>query len=154
MSVLLALPQSITMRSPPTGLDADFSSNEQRLDRLSGTRGGTSPRLLRRALGGRITRPRSSTSLSLSLRNQQLLWESFTGRAWQPEEIGPSPESTQSLQYITPQSLSASPAPSVAPSSPAISLDAVPALIPPVISAGTSLDPSGLIRYVHRDESI
>lgn len=145
MSILLALPQSITTRSPPSALDADFSYNKQRPERPSSIRTGTSPHLLRRAIGGRIARPRSSPSLSISLRNQQILWEQATGRDWQLEEVGSLPESTQSLQYITPQSLSTSPAPSVAPSSPALSLE--PAVTTPVIAAGTPLDPSSLFRY-------
>lgn len=149
MSVLLALPQSIAMRSPPSGLDADYQSNKkQRGERPLSNQTGRSPAILRKALGGRVSRPKSSPFLSLSLRNQQYLWESATGRTWQPEEVEPLHECIQSLQYITPQSLSTSPVPSVAPTSPAISLEAVPAAVTPVISADPPLDPQGLLRYV------
>jgi hypothetical protein len=88
--------------------------------------------------------------LSFSPRSQQILWESATGRSWQPEEVEPPPEAVQSLQYIAPQSLSTSPVPSLAPSSPAISLETLPAVVTPVISADTTLDTQGLLRYVER----
>lgn len=149
MSVLLALPQSIAMHSPPVELEADFSGNHQGVAR-SAASSGRPTGLLRRTLEGRISRPRSSSSLSLSLRNQQILWESVTGRNWQADILDPIPESIQSLQYITPQSLSVSvsPAPSLAPSSPAASLERLAPPEVPVSPADIGLDTQGILEFV------
>lgn len=148
MSVLLALPRSIPMYLPTTNHDhvADSQSNKQRVERPPTSRTAKSPRLLRRALGGRVARPRATPSLSLSLQKQQILRESATGRSCHPEGVDPSPEALQSLQYITPQSHCASPTPSLASSS--SSLETLTAVVTPVISAETSIDPQGLLRYV------
>jgi hypothetical protein len=149
MSVLLALPQSITMRSPPTNTHADYKGIRQRGEQSSRIHRTKSPRLLQRALGGRIARPHSASPLQLSVRNQQILWETVTGRTWEPELVEPLSQEVQSLQFIAPESLTVSPVRSAAPSSPAVSLEAIPAVVTPGFSAVEPIDSQTLLRYVH-----
>jgi hypothetical protein len=63
------------------------------------------PQVLHRPHTGRIQRSRSTSSRLLSIRNQEAIWETATGRNWASIEQQPSPE--QSLpEFITPLSLS------------------------------------------------
>ena len=146
MSVLLALPTSIAMRSPPTSSYADFKGSKLRAGRSTSLHpSARSPHLLHRALGGRIGRPRSTSSAPLSLRNQQVIWETVTGQTWDVEQGRPATEDVQdiqSLQYITPQSLTISPSLSAA-STAALDFDAVSAVATPTTPAGiVGCDPS------------
>ncbi|KIW00902.1 uncharacterized protein PV09_07649 [Verruconis gallopava] len=139
MSVLLALPQGITMRSPPPAFHADYKFDQQRDDCLSAGQRIKSPRLLHRAVSGRISRGRPIPSLSLSASKQQILWDTLSRRDCRPEQFEPFAEDFQSLQYITPDSFTVSPAPSVAPSSPAISLEPLSAPLNPEVPGSAQL---------------
>jgi hypothetical protein len=145
MSVLLALPPSIAMRSAPTSIHADYKTKHRgkKPSVVQSTRLPNSPRLLRRPLGGRIVRPQSTSPLPLSIRNQQILWEAVTDQTWQLQDVEPPPEEVQSLLFITPQS----PVPSVTPSSPAVNLETVSAAVTPVYTAAELVDDQNLLRY-------
>jgi hypothetical protein len=89
------------MTSPPT---PPISSQPTR-SRTSSELSIPSPQVLHRPHTGRIQRNRSTSSRLLSIRNQEAIWETATGRNWASVEQHPSPE--QSLpEFITPLSLS------------------------------------------------
>lgn len=146
MSILLAPPR-VVMRSPPSSR-TDFKDLKYRAARATSVHpSNRSPQLLHRPLGGRISRPKSNPSLSLSLRNQQAVWETAIGRNWTSERLDPNPEAAQSLQYIAPQSLTVSPSHSAASSTNGINLDSISTVITTVGSAAEPVENRELLRY-------
>jgi hypothetical protein len=116
---------AMTSRPPPTphiGLHPNRSRSSS--DVLS----VRSPQLLHHSRTGRIERARSTSSRLLSIRNQEAIWETATGRSWAHADELLDPESSLP-EFITPSRLSGSDIYTAASSPPSLPpLQALPPL--------------------------